>query len=161
MRQTAQARVVLDETDRRLLAALAERPRAGVLELSRELALARNTVASRLDKLIASGVITGFGPEVDLRAVGYSVAAFVALEIAQGRGPDVTEHLASIPEVIEVHRTTGTADLLCRVATADNAQLALVLDRILEVPGIDRTTTSLVLDTPVPHRVLPAIAALQ
>ena len=40
-----------------------------------------------------------------------------------------------MPQVIEVHRTTGAADLLCRVVVASNAHLAEVLDRILEVPG--------------------------
>jgi DNA-binding Lrp family transcriptional regulator len=159
MKQTAQS-VVLDDVDRRLLTALAEKPRAGALELSRHLRIARNTVQARLDKLLATGVIAGFGPDLDLAAVGYLVVAFVSLEIAQGRGPDVTAHLAGIPEVLEVHRTTGPADLLCRVAARSNAHLARVLDRVLEVPGITRTTTSLVLDTPVDLRVLPAIAAL-
>ncbi|HLN06596.1 MAG TPA: Lrp/AsnC family transcriptional regulator [Acidimicrobiales bacterium] len=150
----------LDDLDRRLIAALAAAPRSGVLELSRKLGAARNTVQSRLDKLMALGVIVGFGPEIELAAIGYHVAAYVTLQIAQGRGADVAAHLASIPQVLEVHRTTGDGDLLCRVVATSNAHLAEVLDRILEVQGIDRTTSSLVLDTPVPARVLPAIDAL-
>ena len=160
MTQTAQASAVLDDIDRRLLVALAASPRAGTLELSRALGVARNTVQAHLDKLIHSGVITGFGPEVNLERVGYHVAAFVTLQIAQGRGLDVTAHLKTIAEVTEVHRTTGEGDLLCRVVALGNAELAVVLDRILEVPGINRTTTALVLDTPVSTRVLPAIDAL-
>ncbi len=122
--------------------------------------IARNTVSSRLDKLTASGVVAGFGPEIDLAAIGYRVSAYVTLEIAQGRGGQVTEHLEQVPQVVEAHRTTGAGDLLCRVVALSNAHLAEVLDRILEVPGITRTTTSLVLDTPVPTRVLPAIEAM-
>jgi DNA-binding Lrp family transcriptional regulator len=152
--------VILDDLDRRLIAALAASPRTGVLELSRQLGAARNTIQSRLDKLMSSGVIAGFGPEVDLSAIGYHVAAYVTLQIAQGRGSNVTAHLASIPQVLEVHRTTGDGDLLCRVVALSNVHLAEVLDRILEVQGIDRTTSSLVLDTPVPARVFPAIEAL-
>ena len=152
--------MVLDELDRRLIAALAVSPRAGVLELSRRLGAARNTIQSRLDKLMSSGVVAGFGPEVDLAAIGYHVAAYVTLQIAQGRGSGVAAHLGSIPQVLEVHRTTGDGDLLCRVVALSNVHLAEVLDRILEVQGIDRTTSSLVLDTPVPARVLPAIDAL-
>ena len=105
-------------------------------------------------------MIVGFGPEVDLAEIGYHVAAYVTLQIAEGRGTDVTAHLASIPQVLEVHRTTGDGDLLCRVVATSNSHLAEVLDRILEVRGIDRTTSSLVLDTPLPTRVLPAIDAL-
>ncbi len=159
VRQNDQS-VVLDDLDRRLIASLAVAPRAGVLELSRKLGAARNTIQSRLDKLLASGVIAGFGPEIELAAIGYHVAAYITLQIAQGRGKDVAAHLASIPQVLEVHRTTGDGDLLCRVVATSNVHLAEVLDRILEVRGIDRTTSSLVLDTPVPARVLPAIEAL-
>ncbi len=160
MPQNAQSSVVLDGIDRRLLKALANTPRAGPVVLARQLEVARNTVQARLDKLVAQGVIAGFGPEVDLARVGYAVSAFITLQIAQGRGSDVTDHLGSIPQVVEVHRTTGAGDLFCRVVATSNAHLAQVLDRILEVSGIDRTTTALVLDTPVPARVMPAIDAL-
>jgi DNA-binding Lrp family transcriptional regulator len=152
--------VGLDETDRRLLNALASAPRAGPVELARKLGVARNTVQARLDKLLAQGVIAGFVPDLDLAKVGYVVSAFITLQIAQGRGSDVTDHLASIPQVVEVQRTTGAGDLFCRVVATSNAHLSEVLDRILEVPGINRTTTALVLDTPIRARVMPAIDAL-
>jgi DNA-binding Lrp family transcriptional regulator len=160
MQPNAQAPVSLDRTDRRLLQALAINPRSGPVELARQLEVARNTVQARLDKLVALGVIAGFGPDVDLARVGYVVSAFITLQIAQGRGRDVTDHLGSIPQVVEVHRTTGAGDLFCRVVARSNAHLSEVLDLILEVPGINRTTTALVLDTPVASRVMPAIDAL-
>src|SRR5437899_11869585 len=105
----------IDRLDAGLLRALDETPRAGVLELARQLGVARGTVQARLDKLQARGVITGFGPDLDLRVIGYTVLAFVTLEIAQGRLADVTEHLAGIPEVLEAHATTGPGDLHCRI----------------------------------------------
>jgi DNA-binding Lrp family transcriptional regulator len=160
-RHNAQIPYSLDHLDRRLIGALATAPRSGPLELSRRLGVARNTVSARLDRLVGSGVVQGFGPEMDLARVGYRVSAYVTLQIAQGRGSQVTEHLARVPQVIEVHRTTGAGDLLCRVVAFSNAHLALVLDEVLEVPGINRTTTSLVLDTPVHARVMPAIEALE
>lgn len=76
-----------------------------------------------------------------------------------GKSEPVPRNLCDgITEVTEAHRTTGEGDLLCRVVALGNAELAVILDRILEVP-INRTTTALVLDTPVPTRVLPAIDA--
>jgi DNA-binding Lrp family transcriptional regulator len=160
MPPNAQHPVALDGTDRRLLKALAESPRAGPVELARQLQVARNTVQARLDKLIAQGVIAGFGPEVDLAKLGYVVSAFVTLQISQGRGRDVSDHLARIPQVVEVQRTTGAGDLFCRVVATSNVHLSEVLDIVLGLPGIERTTTALVLDTPIPARVLPAIEAL-
>jgi len=150
---------VLDDLDRRLLEAMTAQPRAGILTLARELGVARGTVQARLDKLLARGIVTGFGPDVDLDALGYTVHAFVTLEIAQGRIQDVCDHLAAIPEVIEVHMVTGVGDLLCLVVARTNDHLGAVLAHVLEVPGINRTTTVLSLSTPVPRRVLPVVAA--
>jgi DNA-binding Lrp family transcriptional regulator len=142
----------LDVIDERLLAALASFPRAGMLQLAREVGVARNTAQAHLDRLLAAGVVTGFGPDLDLRRLGYAVSAFVSLEIAQGRAPAVDEHLVAIPEVVEAYMTTGPSDLLCRVVARDNDHLGQVINRILEVPGVSRTTTSLVLATRIPPR---------
>ena len=142
----------LDAIDERLIATLALFPRAGMMQLAREVGVARNTAQAHLDRLIDAGVITGFGPEVDLRRLGYGVSAFVTLEIAQGRGPAVDEHLAAVPEVVEAYMTTGSADLLCRVVARDNDHLGQLIGRIVDVPGITRTTTSLILATRIAPR---------
>ncbi len=142
----------LDRLDERLIAALASFPRAGMMQLAREVGVARNTAQARFDRLIGAGVITGFGPELDLQRVGFTVSAFVSMEIAQGRASSVDGHLAEIPEVVEAYMTTGPSDLLCRVVARDNDHLGQVINRILEVPGITRTTTSLVLATRIPPR---------
>jgi DNA-binding Lrp family transcriptional regulator len=142
----------LDPIDERLIATLALLPRAGLLQLAREVGVARNTAQAHLDRLLEAGVITGFGPELDLRRLGYAVSAFVTLEISQGRAPDIDEHLAAIPEVVEAYMTTGPSDVLCRVVARDNDHLGLVINRILEVPGISRTTTSLILATRIAPR---------
>lgn len=147
----------IDELDARLIRALCETPRAGVMELARQLGVARGTVQARLDKLQQRGVISGFDPDLDLRAMGYDVLAFIGLEIAQGRLADVATHLREIPEVLEIHSVTGPADLHVRVAARTNEHLQTVIGRILEVQGIDRTATQIVLTEPLRLRVLPLV----
>jgi DNA-binding Lrp family transcriptional regulator len=149
----------LDRIDERLLAALASFPRVGMLQLAREVGVARNTAQARLDRLIEEGVITGFGPDLDLRRLGYGVAAFVSLEIAQGQAFSVDAHLAEIPEVVEAYMTTGPSDLLCRTIARDNDHLGQVINRILAIPGITRTTTSLVLATRIAPRTRQVLHA--
>ena len=148
----------IDALDAKLIQAMCETPRAGVMELARQLGVARGTVQARLDKLQKRGIISGFDPDLDLQAMGYEVLAFVTLEIAQGRLDDVIEHLQTIPEVLEAHATTGPGDLHCRVVARTNAHLQHVLGRVLEVPGIMRTTTQIALSEQVRHRVLPLVA---
>lgn len=148
----------IDALDARLIRALSDTPRAGVMELARRLGVARGTVQSRLDRLVRRGVITGFGPDVCLPAVGYQVLAFVTLEITQGRLADVVAHLREIPEVLEAHTITGPGDLHCRVVARTNEHLQEVLSRILEVQGIDRSTTVIALSDQIPYRAQPLVA---
>lgn len=143
---------LLDRIDERLIAALASFPRAGMLQLAREVGVARNTAQAHLDRLLRAGVVTGFGPELDLRRLGYGVSAFVSLEIAQGSGAGVAEGLAATDEVLEAYMTTGPADLLCRVVARDNDHLGQVVTRVLDIPGVLRTTTALILATRVAPR---------
>src|SRR5258708_36672278 len=79
---------MIDELDGGLIELLTNEPRVGVLEASRRLGVARGTVQARLDRLHARGVITGYGPDIDPAALGYSVMAFVTLEISQIGGHD-------------------------------------------------------------------------
>ena len=142
-----------------LLAALGELTRPNVLELSRRLGVARNTVQARIDRLQRSGVIAGWGPVVDLKAMGYDVLAFMTLEIAQGREAAALAELTAIPEVLEIHKTTGPGDLICRVVARTNEHLHLVIEKVLAAPGVQRTTSSLALNSPK-LRVHPDAAAV-
>jgi DNA-binding Lrp family transcriptional regulator len=147
----------VDALDARLIRTMCDTPRAGVMELTRQLGVARATVKVRLDKLQQRGIIRGFDPDLDLRAMGYEVLAFVSLEIAQGRLQDVANHLREIPEVLEIHSVTGPGDLHCRVAACTNDHLQHIIGRILEARGINRTTTQIALTEQLAYRVLPII----
>jgi len=150
----------IDALDARLISLLAEEPRIGVLECSRRLRVARGTVQARLDKLVARGVIQGFGPEVSPQALGFGVMAFVTLEIRQRFGHDpVASHLAEIPEVLEAHTITGSGDLLCRIVARSNADLQRVIDGIVSYEGIVRASTIIALAEQIPYRTLPLVRA--
>jgi DNA-binding Lrp family transcriptional regulator len=148
----------IDRLDGALLTMLAEDPRPGVLECSRRLGVARGTVQARLDRLRARGVIRGFAPQLDPGALGYPVTAFATLEISQGQGTDVRAHLASVPEVLELHTITGQGDMLCRIVARSNADLQRVIDLVVGFDGIVRASTAIALENPVPFRVLPLVA---
>jgi DNA-binding Lrp family transcriptional regulator len=147
----------LDALDVDLIRALRASPRAGVLELSRTLGVARGTVQARLDRLERAGVVTGYGPDVDVAAAGFPVQAFVTLEIAQGALDDVAAELAAVPGVLEAYATTGSSDVLCRVAASSHQDLQDVLLRLDRSPTIVRSTSVVVLSVVVAPRVLPLL----
>ncbi|MFB9382344.1 Lrp/AsnC family transcriptional regulator [Pseudonocardia petroleophila] len=148
---------MLDALDIDLLRALRETPRAGVLELSRTLGVARGTVQSRIDRLERDGVVTGYGPDVDVVAAGFPVQAFVTLEIAQGALDDVTAELSALPAVLEAHATTGTSDVLCRLAAASHEDLQETLLQIDRSGTVSRSTSVIVLSTVVAPRTAPLL----
>jgi DNA-binding Lrp family transcriptional regulator len=148
----------LDALDVRLIDLLAAEPRIGVLECSRRLRVARGTVQARLDKLLARGVIRGFGPQIEPAAIGFAVTSFVTLEISQRHGHDpVAAHLAGIAEVLEAYTITGSSDMLCRIVARSNADLQRVIDEIVSYEGITRASTIIALARQIPYRVLPLV----
>lgn len=151
---------ILDDLDATLIHLFAAEPRIGVLEASRRLGVARGTVQARLNKLSESGVISGWGPELDPASIGYPVMAFLTLEIRQGSGHEaIARHLSTIPEVLEAFTITGAGDMWCRVVARSNTDLQRVIDAVLSDAGIVRSYTVIALATQVPHRVLPLLDA--
>src|SRR5256885_3552096 len=108
-------RMTIDGLDARLIETLRDNPRVGLLEVARRLGVARGTVQARLAKLEARGVITGHGPEVDPGAMGYPIAAFVLVELAQGRLPEAVAAMEAIPQVLEADAISGPQDVICRL----------------------------------------------
>jgi DNA-binding Lrp family transcriptional regulator len=149
----------IDELDSRLIATLAEHPRVGLMEISRKLGVARGTVQARLDKLLARGAITGFGPDLDPAHLGFPVLAFVFLEISQGRVADAVAWLEGVPEVMEAHGTSGPRDLICRVAARDPGHLQDIINRILETPAVRRSTSYIALSEQIAFRTAPLVEA--
>ncbi|MET9397078.1 Lrp/AsnC family transcriptional regulator [Kitasatospora sp. NPDC002965] len=148
----------LDGLDVALLNALKHHPRVGYLELSRLTGVARATVQSRVEKLESSGVITGYGPDIDLGSAGYAVQAFVTLEIAQGALHEVRAVLERHPAVLDAYATTGTGDVLCRMAARNQEELQQALLEVTGSPHIARSTSVMVLSTVVEPRTLPLLA---
>jgi DNA-binding Lrp family transcriptional regulator len=148
-----------DALDVDLLRALYARPRVGVLELSRALRVARGTVQARLERLERQGIITGYGPDIDLAASGFPLAAFVTLEISQGALDEVTAELAALPAVVEAYATTGSSDILCRVACSSHEDLQDILLRLDRSPSVARSTSVVMLSVVVAPRALPLLEA--
>ena len=149
----------IDELDARLIAAMTEHPRVGLMEISRQLGVARGTVQARLAKLEARGVITGHGPEVNPAAMGYPISAFILVELAQGELAAAVAIMQSIPELLEADAISGPQDLICRVVAQDTEHLQDIVNQITASPAIRRCTSYIVLTRQVPPRTMPLIEA--
>lgn len=149
----------IDELDARLIEVLRAHPRIGLLEVARQLEVARGTVQARLAKLEARGVITGFGPEVDPTALGYTITAFVFIELAQGRLAEAVAVMDAMPEVLEADAISGPQDVICRLVARDTEHLQELVNELLRTPAIRRCTSYIALSRQVPPRTGPLVGA--
>lgn len=147
----------VDPTDARLLLALADHPRATVLALAETLGISRNTVQARLQRLERDGVLTSFERRIDPTALGYPLTAFVQVRVVQQMLAEVSDALSGVPEVVEVLGISGDSDLMVRVVARDGDDLYRIAGVLLATAGVERTSTSLVMRTLVPHRLTPLL----
>jgi DNA-binding Lrp family transcriptional regulator len=102
--------------------------------------------------MAADGTLKPFSRRVDPAALGYGLVAFMSLAVSQAEPEGVHEGLLAVPEVIEVHYTTGDADLLAHVVAKDTADLHRITNAILAIDGVDRTSTAISLGEVIPYR---------
>jgi DNA-binding Lrp family transcriptional regulator len=104
-------------------------------------------------------VITGHGPEIDPAKLGYGVAAFVMIELAQGRLAEAVKVMDAMPELLEADGVSGPQDLICRVVARDTEHLQELVNQLLRTPAIRRCTSYIVLSRQVPPRTGRLVAA--
>lgn len=147
----------LDSLDAQLLLALADEPRAPVAALAQRLGLSRNTVQARLGRLQARGALRSFERRIDPAALGYPLSAVITTRVTQRRLEEVADALALIPEVVEVDGLSGETDLLVHIVAADADDLYRIAGQVLAAPGVERTSTALVMRELVRHRLTPLL----
>jgi DNA-binding Lrp family transcriptional regulator len=102
--------------------------------------------------MVSAGVIRNFSANLNLEALGFQVKAYVTVEAKEGQIDSVVKPLEQINEILEVHSVAAQGDLLCLVAARSNEHLMDVLEKILTVPDIARTSTAFVLKTQIENR---------
>ncbi|WP_432570053.1 Lrp/AsnC family transcriptional regulator [Kineococcus sp. SYSU DK005] len=142
----------IDALDARILLALDEDPDATVLALARALGVARNTVSSRLARMGAGGVLGEVSRRLDPAALGCGTVAFVSVALSQASSERTIAQLRTVPEVVEMHSTTGEADLLLKVVARDTDDLHRLTRALLGVEGVVRTSTAISLAQELPTR---------
>jgi len=147
----------LDALERQIVAVLLGDARATYAEVGAQVGLSAPAVKRRVDRLRASGAITGFSAQVDPAALGWTTEAYVELFCRGRTSPqDIAAAVAKHPEVVDAATVTGEADALLQIRAADVRHFEQVVERIGAEPFVVRTRSVIVLSRLV-HRpdVLP------
>lgn len=138
--------MAVDELDQLIVAALVENGRATYAEIGAGVGLSAPAVKRRVDRLRASGAITGFRATVDPIALGWTTEAYVELFCRGRTSPaDIGAAVSRYPEVTGAATITGEADALLHILAADVRHFERVVERIGAEPFVVRTRSVIVL----------------
>ena len=136
----------LDRKDFALLEALQENASQRLEDLARLVELAPSSVHDRLRRLERGGVIKNWTVNLDAPKLGLGVLAFIGLTLSRTCS-ELSEAMCSLPAIEESHSVAGERCLLLKVRTTDTGKLLALIEKLRQIPGIERTETTVVLKT--------------
>lgn len=134
----------MDAIDRRILELLQADARQPLKAIAGVVGLARSSVAARIARLEAEGVITGYRAELAADRIG-GVGAVVSLELASTPLPDTVARIVADPAVRRCYSLAGEVDLLVEISAPDSEALNAARDRLSTLPGVTRARTAPIL----------------
>ena len=115
--------------------------------IAKKLGMHPSTVAYRVRKLRAMGVIQKFTISVDWRKLGKNVEAAVLINCLPKNVNKVANILKNFDEVIEVHSLTGFYDILVMVTLKDMEEYKEFIEKKLgAIPEIENIHAGIVLE---------------
>ncbi|ACS58158.1 Lrp/AsnC family transcriptional regulator [Rhizobium leguminosarum] len=139
--------ISVDDLDTELLSALRHNARISVSSLAAMTGASRATVAARIDRLVAGGIIVGFTIRTGHETRSAGVRAIVMIEVLGKLADRVADQLRGLPQVRALHSTNGKWDFIAELEDRDLASFDETLRRIRLVNGINSTETNILLKT--------------
>jgi Lrp/AsnC family transcriptional regulator, leucine-responsive regulatory protein len=146
---------LLDETGWELLCALQENARLSYADLGRRVGLTPPAVADRVRRLEMAGIITGYHAEVNPAKLGLGLTAIIRFKAAGTPYARIMAVIEACPEIIECHDVTGDDCMTLMAVVSSVAHLQEVIARLTPYGA---SNTSIVLSSPMRHRVIGASA---
>ena len=145
----------IDKLDKKILSILSKNARIPFKDVAAECGVSRAAIHQRVQHLIAGGVITGSGFDVNPKSIGYNTCTYVGMNLERGNMyKDVVDKLQDIPEIVECHFTTGPYTMLLKVYARDNEQIMDLLNNKMQmIPGVVSTETLISLDQSIKREI--------
>ena len=146
----------LDAVDRALVDALRTNGRMSYAELGRLVSLSGPSVTDRINRLEASGVITGYRAMVAPAQLGLTVTAMIGVLLSDSAElDDVAWRLRDVPEIEDCWFVAGEESYLLKVRAEAPEDLERIIGRITRIRGVARTRTTVALSTKWEGRPMP------
>ncbi len=151
----------MDAKDQQIIRALQQDGRLTNADLAGRVNLSPSPCLRRLRNLEAAGLITGYGAQVDQKAYGLPITAFVRIRLErhnQEAAQTFEAHIARFDAVLECHLMTGDCDYLLRVvAESLEAYETFVRGCLQSIPMMGSIETSFAYGAIKHSRRFPAL----
>ena len=137
----------VNSKDSELLRCLNKNGRASQRELAATTGVALGTVNSHIKNLEKEKIIKGYYAHIDPEKIGFTLTAIINLRITKGKIMDLQATIAKHPRVFGVYDVTGEWDSLVLARFKDREEMDSFIKTTLSQKNIERTSTSLVLNT--------------
>ena len=143
--------LALDRIDLRLLALLQQHGRATNADIASQVNLSPSACLRRIQRLEATGVVSGYAARLDPQVLGLGLQAFVRVQLEKHGSAGIdrfVERVQGWDEVVACHALTGDMDYLLHVYVRDLEHFShFLLDRLLNDSGVADVNSSFVLRT--------------
>lgn len=139
----------LDLIDRKIVAALMQDATTPIAQIADRVGLSPTPCWKRIQRLEASGVLTGRVALADPLKLGLGLSVFVSVQAAD-HGAEWRDAflrlIDTLPEVMEAWRMAGETDYLLRVTVPDMAAFDAFYRRLTDTIAIKNVTSSFAME---------------
>jgi len=138
----------IDNTDLKIIEILTQDAKRPYTEVARKVNVSQGTVHVRMNKMEEMGIIGKTTLRVNYAGLGYDITAFIGIYLEKSALYEkVLANLKMIPEIVNIHYTTGNYSMFVKIHCRDTNHLKEVLhDKMQQVEGIERTETMISLE---------------
>jgi DNA-binding Lrp family transcriptional regulator len=140
----------MDEFDRKILNSLQKNSATSRAQFAEEAGLSESQAVRRRQSLEQAGVIRRYRADLDAKALGFAVTAFVHVKLkghSDGNARRFRDLVRLTPGILEAHAVTGDFDYLLKVCVQDlDALRDLVNGVLLMHPTVDRIRSEIALE---------------
>jgi DNA-binding Lrp family transcriptional regulator len=135
---------MMDQLDRKIIAALQHNARESTSKIAAKLGVARTTVHERIGRMEDRGVIAGYSVVLKEHPETHKVQIVVLAEVQQKETARIIKRLETYPEVKQCLSINGEFDLIICAEAPRIEDLDILVDDLAAIPGIVRTNTSVI-----------------
>jgi DNA-binding Lrp family transcriptional regulator len=136
----------ISKLDKKILNVLNKNGRKSFRTVAKEVGTSTTSIYNNVKKLEKMGVITGYIPLYDEKAIGNDFVALISLRTQQGKWKEVTREISKYPQIRAIYDITGDMDFVCVCYFRNAEELDRFIKNQLQLPFVERVLTNIVLN---------------